>query len=254
MEDAAQHQSVRSVERAISLLESLERTRHSMRLGELASDVGISPATARRLLLVLASKGLVQKERDRYQIGYGVISMAQACLMESLLRQVAMQPATELAAITRQTVSLYVRQGLQRIIILRVEGEYHLSFQTPIGERLPLYLGAGKVLAAGMPEDELAAFLETIHEIKTSDGTLVSKAEILAQIRDVKRNGYYLSKAERKKRSISIAVPILSPEGEVLAALSVISMLDTCDEETLMSFLPYVQQAATVIAENYNRA
>lgn len=253
MDDIGQHQSVRSVERAISLLESLERARQSMRLGELAADVGISPATARRLLLVLASKGLVQKERDRYQIGYGVISMAQACLMESLLRRIAMEPATELAGITGQTVALYVRQGFQRIIILRAEGEHHLSFQTPIGERLPLHLGAGKVLAAEMPADELAALLRTIPEIRTSDGAVTNKNDLLAQLEEVRRNGYYISRAERKKHSISITVPVKVPDGEVAAALSVISMLDACDEETLTGFLPHLQQAAAFIAERYHR-
>jgi len=252
-EDLEHYKSVRSVERAISLLESLERTRHSMRLIELANDVGISSATARRLLLVLAAKGLVQRERDRYQIGYGVVSMANACLMESLLRRVAQQPAAELAALTQQTVSLYVRQGFQRIIILRAEGTFNLSFQTPIGERLPLHLGAGKVLAAGMSDTEIQSLVESLPENWMPHDKSFAAEEFFLQINGIRKKGFYISKSERKKYTISITMPILSPTGETIAALSVISMLDKNDEESMMKFLPHVQSAAISISESYFR-
>lgn len=250
-EDKAQYQSVRSVERAISLLEVLERTRRSMRLTELASEVKISPATARRLLLVLEAKGLIQRERERYQIGYGVISLAQACLMESLLRRISLPPANELSSITNETVAVYVRQGFQRIMILRVEGIKPLSFEAQVGERMPLQLGAGKILASGMPDAEIREFLGTISDIKTVNGATISQEEFLDQIKDVRNKGYYISRAERKKYALSISVPILSPEKDVIAALAIVSMDDRISDTRLVEYLPDMQRAADLISYNY---
>jgi hypothetical protein len=68
-----------------------------------------------------------------------------------------MSPLEDLPKEAGLAASLFVRTGISRAVIARVEGSNPLRYELPIGKRLPLHVGAGKVLAARPPERSGAA-------------------------------------------------------------------------------------------------
>jgi DNA-binding IclR family transcriptional regulator len=62
-----------------------------------------------------------------------------------------MSPLEDLPREAGLAASLFVRTGISRAVIARVEGSNPLRYELPIGNRLPLHVGAGKVLAAHLP-------------------------------------------------------------------------------------------------------
>ena len=63
---------VRSVERVFDLLAILEKVDHPMGVSELGRAAGMPKTTAQRLLAVLESRGFVEKQQGRYQVGVAV--------------------------------------------------------------------------------------------------------------------------------------------------------------------------------------
>ena len=90
--------SVRSVERVFDLLAILEKVDHPMGVSELGRAAGMPKTTAQRLLAVLESRGFVEKQQGRYQVGVASVPLAHAFFLRNNLTRAALPVLQELAA------------------------------------------------------------------------------------------------------------------------------------------------------------
>ncbi len=91
----------------------------------------------------------------------GTVRLARGFLAGDNLTTITLPVLQQLTALSGETCGLYIRQGGDRILVQRVESPHPLRHHTPIGERLPLHIGAsGHILCAGMPDDLLHRYLE----------------------------------------------------------------------------------------------
>ena len=67
---------MRSLERALDVLEVLQRSGEPMRLSDVARAAGLTPATTSRILGVLASRGYVASEGRTHRLGPAVLRSA----------------------------------------------------------------------------------------------------------------------------------------------------------------------------------
>ena len=241
--------SVRSVERTLDLLMALEQAGHPERLIDLAGATGLHKATAQRLLLVLERRGLVDKDSGRYRVGLAMVPLAHAFFLENDLAKAALPVLQELAVATQETVSIFVRLGFSRIVVQRVEGKHPLRYVMPIGQRLPLHLGAGKVLAASMPEEELHQMLDQLGEIRLVTGELWPREAFLAHLRQIREEGFAVSINERTLGVASVTAPILRPDGTTTAALAIVGPAESVTRERMPQFSVEVRRAAQTIME-----
>ena len=183
--------SVRSLEKALDLLDYLEKTGSPRGVRAIEADLGIPKATAQRLLEVLESRGFVRKHEGKYALWVGALHLASSFRASDGLTRSALPILRALMELSGETCSLYVRQGLERILVERVEGPQPLRFQTPIGERLPLQIGAsGLVLCAGMPDGELADYGATLEAVRLADGTVLTQELLMERIRAARHDGF----------------------------------------------------------------
>ncbi|MFJ9389921.1 IclR family transcriptional regulator [Nocardioides sp. NPDC101246] len=208
---------MRSLERAIDVLEVLEATRTPLRLSEVARRAGLHVATTQRILSTLEARGRVEQDGTGYRTGVAMLFGAHAYLATNRLAATAPMILQQLAAATGLTASVFVRSGSSRAVIARVEGDDPLRYVLPIGERLPLHLGAGKVIAAYMDPEELEGF----SEFTRADGTQISPDDFRHELEEIRRRGWVASHDERVVGASSVGAPLLSPEGECLAAIQV---------------------------------
>ncbi|MGE5619491.1 MAG: IclR family transcriptional regulator [Sphingomonadaceae bacterium] len=246
-------QSIRSVDRAIDLLYVLETVPHPMGVSELGRAVNLPRATALRLLSVLVRRGLVEKVQGRYQIGVGVVPMAHAFLLGNNLSRAALPVLQELAAASGATVSLFVRLGFHRVVVQRVEGLQPLRYVMPIGQRLPLHVGAGKVLAAAMSPEQLQQMLDGLGEMRLATGQILTRDALLAELQKVRHQGFAVSRNERTMGVVSVSAPVVGPDGSTLAAVAVIGPINTITDERIEQLSLEVRQAAQAISGRYCR-
>ncbi len=127
-----------------------------------------------------------------------MVSLARGFLAGDSLATLALPVLQQLTALSGETCSLYVRQGFDRILVQRVESPHPLRHHTPIGERLPLHLGAsGQLLCGGMPDALLHQYLETIPPLHLASGKPLSKKDLWARCQQARSRGYAIGVDER---------------------------------------------------------
>ncbi|MEV6169376.1 IclR family transcriptional regulator [Streptomyces sp. NPDC051954] len=238
---------MRSVDRAFDVLGVLEDARHPLRLSDVARRAELHVATAQRILNVLVDRGYAAKEDSGYVAGPAAVATAHAFLVNNRLSPVALPVLQELAATTGLTPTLYVRVGSARVPIARVEGRNPLRYQLPIGDKLPLHLGAGKALLAWLPEDERATCVAAAAPFTRASGEQTTAEDLTAELRNVRQDGYALSRSERVQGVTSVSAPILKGD-TLLGALSITGSSSDLPESEHPRIITEVRHAAEAIA------
>lgn len=242
----------RSLERALHLLVVMETLGRPQNLTELSSATQLAKPTVQRILSVLERYHLVEKRLGRYHLGVGVLPLAHGYLLGNDLSRAALPVLQELAVATGETASLFVRLGFQRVVVQRVEGSNPLRYVLPIGQRLPLHLGVGKVLAAAMSEEELLQMIDSLGEMFHARGVPLGKAQFLAELEKVRKQGYAVSSNEREFGVASVSAPVKDSGGNVVAAVSIAGPVDRLGSKTAELAIE-VGRAAQAISDRFSR-
>lgn len=213
--------TMRSLERAIDVLELLEASRTPLRLSEVARRAGLHVATTQRILAVLEARGRVEQDASGYRTGVSMLFGAHAYLATNPVAVAAPLILQQLVAATDLTASVFVRAGDSRAIVARVEGRNPLRYVLPVGERLPLHLGAGKVIAAHMEPDELDELLAGVGELVRANGQRLSPEDFRAELDMIRRQGWAESVDERVIGAASIAAPVVDGKGKCSIAVQI---------------------------------
>lgn len=242
--------SVRSVERALDLLAALERTCHPVGVTELARMTGIPKATAQRLLSVLEGRGLIKKEWARYQLGPGVVPLARSFLSSDSIASAALPVVEHLAVTTGATAHLYARDRCNRVLLRRIDSSFPLRSGERVGERMPLYYGApGRTLLAHLPQDEIDRCLASVELVPLANGNSMTRAELLARLEQIRRDGFAVSSSETRIGVVAICAPVFRGGLGVVASVGVSAPPSHMTPETMERLSIEVRQAAFQITE-----
>ncbi|QCR39258.1 IclR family transcriptional regulator [Microbacterium sp. SGAir0570] len=247
--DAANQPTVRSVERALDILEMLERSDGPLRLVDLSRGTELHAATVLRLVGVLQRRGFVQHDdTGEYRLGVAGLGMAHRYLQSDPLVVRSRPHLQELARTTGLTASLYARSGESRVLAARVDGRDPLRYQLPLGRRLPLLVGAGRTMLAFLPDDERERVLEHANEFRTAGGEVVTPELLRASVDGIRAAGFHISVSERDVGVAAVSVPVLDRERGVVAAVSVLGPDESTTTEMLRGWAPELRRAAHAIA------
>jgi DNA-binding IclR family transcriptional regulator len=225
-EDATQDDQrvrVQAVERSLALLQCFREPGESLSLALLAQRSGFYKSTILRLSASLVHMNFLRRDtRGQYALGselrrLGALSDAHLGL-DDLIRPVL----RALSASTRETVSFYIRDGMERICLLRVNSPRSTRHHLVEGTRHPLKRGAaGRVLWAFDPD-----FFD-------EDGTVA-----------VRNRGWVFSKGERDPDLAGVAVPIFNYSNELIGALTVSGLLSRFTDDEVKTFRNALLHAA----------
>lgn len=243
---------MRSLERALHVLGVLEEKGWPMGVTELGRASQLSKATVLRIVSVLERYGFAEKRQGRYRLGAAALPLAHAYVLGNELTRVALPVLQELAQTSEETASLYVRLRFKRILVQRIEGHNPLRFVLPIGQRLPLHVGAGKVLAAAMPEAELIQMLDELGEMTLSNGKRLTRKALFEELDRVRKQGYSVSHGEQMVGTVAVAAPVIDADGTTIAAVSVVGTKDRLTPKKIEWLTVEVRGAAKAIAERYD--
>lgn len=139
-----------AVDRAISLLHAFGPGDQALSVTELAQRTRLYKSTVLRLAASLAQGRLLRKTADGlWALGPEVARLNAIFAASFSLEAVALPIMRRLMQQTQESVSLHVRQGDQRICLLRVDSPQLLRDHIRAGDVLPLDRGSGgRVLLA----------------------------------------------------------------------------------------------------------
>lgn len=233
--------TVRAVERALDILLCFT-SGTDLAMTEIAERTGLHKSTVHRMLATLEERGFIERDQgtDRYHLGMRVWELS-AHLSRSDDQAVIWQPEMErLRDLLGETVSIYVRDGFERIRIQAVQSNQPVRRVAPVGVRLPLYAGASsKVLIA-------YAGRQVQEEIFGDPSWLftVDLDQYKQQLDEVIQLGYATSFEERESGAAALSAPIFNREGKLAAALSVSGPASRLTMDIMREYSPILVQSA----------
>ena len=209
-------QTVRAVDRALQIMALFDDEHNSVTLRDVLAKTQLPKTTAIRLMQTLEHNGMLHSGRNGEYVG-GLSLLRWARLAERTWTIPAEAGAVleSLAETCGETVNVYVRRGIFRVCVAQHEGPQTLRHVVRVGDQLPLWAGgAAKILLLEAPDELLEAVAAA-----SPDG-LAHLPQLKQWIDEARRDGFATSRAEREVGLASIAVPVRSRPGAVLASLS----------------------------------
>ena len=245
-----------SLERGLAILSSFTPDRPALGISELARRHGLTRSTTHRYVATLAMLGYLHQDEAtrRYRLGARVLDLGFSVLGSMELREIAAPYLRRLTGTTGHTSNLAIRDDTDVILIDRVRGRpgryHHLEFSLHVGSRIPAYCSAtGKILLAFLPRRDLEQIVERIDFVQRGPRTLTDANALLAELDQVRRTGVAVNNEELESALRSIAAPVRSRSGEVVAAVNVAIPWSPAAMSELVSRLgPTVQATANEIA------
>jgi len=208
--------------KGLAMIETFTADRPSQSISEAAAASGLDRATARRCLLTLTRHGYADWDGKFFTLTPRVLRLGTACLATMPLPQI-MQPLLDaLSDRIGQSSSVSILDGAEILYVARAAQKKVMSISLMPGSRLPAHCTSmGRVLLAARPEAEALAILTAQPLQARTPRTLTDPGAIMAELARVRAQGFAIIDHEVELGLRSIAVPLISVHGKVVAALNV---------------------------------
>ncbi len=246
MDEAEGRDFVIALARGIEVLGACGRSDGGVTLAEAARLTGLSRATVRRSLLTLAAMGYVAADGRRFALTPKVLTLAGGYLRTMPLPRRAQPVLDRISQQLGESCSLATLDGDQIIYVARAETRRIISVDLTVGSRLPASCTSmGRVLLAGLPQEELSRRLAGLKLEPLTQHTVTQPAALLALLTQVREQGFCLVDQELELGLRSLAVPVRDAAGAVSAAINVSTQVARVDEAHLRTvILPVLRAAA----------
>jgi DNA-binding IclR family transcriptional regulator len=207
---------VQSLDRALSLLDLVSFSDHELSLGEISVRSGLAKSTAHRLLRTLELRGFVARNPTSGSYRPGLKNFRGFHGGPLVHRALS-----ELAERSGETANLGALVGSMVLYVDRADSPQALRWQLGVGERVPAHCsGLGKAILGNVHGEAVERVLPEHLEALTPN-TITDRRAFLAHLAEVRRRGYALDDEEFMQGVRCVAVPIMGPGGEAVAAVSI---------------------------------
>jgi IclR family pca regulon transcriptional regulator len=218
----------------------------ALTLSQVAARVGVARAVARRFLLTLADLGYVATDGKYFRLTARVLDLGYAYLSSMPFSNLATEFLQEVSEQTKESCSASVLDGQDIVYVARVAARRILSISLSIGTRLPANCTSmGRVLLAALTPSEREKYLEEVQLRPRTPQTVIDKGRLREILDEVFREDYALTNGELEEGLRSIAVPVRSSAGRVVAAINISTQVGRVTKsQMLKEFLPVLRIAA----------
>ena len=213
---------VQSLERGLAVLRCFSGERPSLTLSEVAEAIGLTRATARRLLLTLAGLGYVRLDGRAFSLTPQVLCLGYAYLSSLGIGDLAQGPMKALVDQVQESSSASVLDGDDIVYVARVPTSRLMTVSAGLGTRLPAHpTSMGRVLLAGLDEDRLDEYLRRVRLVALTPHTITDKDKLRAAVARARDQGWSLVDQEFELGVRSVAAPLRDRAGTTVAALNI---------------------------------
>ncbi len=208
-----------AADRVADVLLLFARSDDPLGVSRIARSLSLSKAVVHRILQSLASRSLVQPTSggSAYVLGPAAAGLAARAWSQLDLRSVASPILRQLRDATRETTTLSVLVGNQRIYLDQFEGPQEIKMVVEIGPRFPLHSGASsRSILAHLPQPFVDEAVRQLLQVRPD----LDVDAYLADLEDARHRGWTASVNERQTGAASIAAPFFDAAGNVLGSVS----------------------------------
>ncbi len=218
---------VAAVDRAFSIIASLENASTPRTLTEIANATGLYKSTILRIMESLLRAGYIMRIEDsKYSLGPTVLRLGIAYERTNPLKHHVLPVLHELVEAGAESPSFHIIQSEEeRLCLFRVDSNHSTLDRVRAGDRLPLRQGAaGKILLA-------------FNDEKGREFSHIRK-ELFAR-----------SLGERDPECAGVAAPVFGPQRKLLGSLSLSGPKKRFGPADIKAMRPVIQTAAKKLSE-----
>lgn len=218
--------TIRSVAKAMELLQLLCDAGEPLALGQISARAGLPRSTVFGLLTTMLDYDVVTQHSDgKYALGLRLFEYGCRVSSSWDISAVTRPYLEHLASEVGASAMLCVHEGGRAITLEQAEGRGDLRVVSEIGARLPLYCTSqGKLFLSALPRHEAAGLLHKLQLIPYTPHTLTDPEVLLAQLEEIRQNGYAVENGEYKIGLRSISAPVYQRDGALRYTVGVIGM------------------------------
>ena len=210
---------VQSLSRGLEVIQAFSADTPVLSLGGVCEKTGLNRATARRFLLTLVGMSYVGTDGRLFWLTPRVLELGYAYLSGFAAPDIALPHLEHLAAEMQESCEMAVLDGTDIVYVLRVVGPRILTVSTTVGSRLPAHLTApGRVLIAGLPENELDDYLADFEKLDR-DRRGMTMGTLRDSLERVRLDGWSIVDQELEQGLRSVAAPVRDITGRVIVAV-----------------------------------
>jgi len=237
---------VLSLARGLKVMEAFEHHSGALSVSQAAKVTGLSRAAVRRLLITLQMLGYAEADGRGYVLKPTVLKLGFSYLSSAGLPSIAQPIVEQCSEQLHESSSVCVMDRDEIVYIARSAAKRVMSVGLSIGSRLPAYCTSmGRVLLAGLPEDEFAAYLTRVELKRMTPKTVVDKGLLATVVQQARSSGFSIADEELELGLRSIAVPVRSRQGRIVASMNIgVHASRVSTGEMLERLLPKLRESA----------
>jgi len=243
--------AIRSVDRAIDILECVAARNGSLAVDQVASTTGLPKSTVFRVLATLVGRRLLERDEQSqtYRLGTAALLIGARAMGDLDLRRVARQHLEALMAATGETVHLSILSADNALCIDKIDASRSMRMASFIGFLDPLHCsGVGKALLAFQDEPLRTQLIGRLRLKPHTPRTITSPAALALQVEEIRARGYAIDDEEIEEGLRCVAAPIRDHSGAVIAAVSISGPTTRVSEAGLGELAVAVQDCARTIS------
>ena len=237
--------------RLLLVLEEVARVGVPITPTEVNAQLGLPKPTIHRLFATLEDEGFLQRDIDgrAYSPGRRLRGMATGVLSSLRIRAARLAVLRKLSAQIGETCNIALPDRDSMIYLERVETEWPLRIQLPVGTTVPFYCTAsGKMYLSTLPKTHLARYAAAAEFEAKTGNTITTAEQLITAVDQVRADGFATDNEEFMDGMIALAVPIMDGNDRLVATLSFHAPTVRFDQQKALNYLGDMRSAAKHLA------
>ncbi len=243
--------------RVIVMLREIAQSDVPITANEIAERTSLPKATVYRLCEQLLAAGLIKRQIGGrgYIPGQQLIDLSQTVLSGRAVYSVRHAILQRVARTTGETCNLSVPAATSMIYWDRVETEWPLRLQLPVGTRVPFHAtAAGKLYLASLNTQQCERLLAEVELQAYTERTVTSPEKLLKLLPKIAEQGYSLDDEEFIDDITAVGVPIHDIANRFVGAIAVTAPKSRMPIKAAKEHIPLLRDAAQRIAKGIPEA
>ena len=248
---------IRSVTKALRLLEELAKEPGLFGVSELSRSVEMDKSSVSRMLRTMEQASFVAQDAttQRYTLGLALAVMGQKALKRINVRDRARLPLERIAIATGECAHLAILAGDRAFYVEQAAPQRGVNVEAPVGTLAPLYCTAlGKALLAHLPPERQSSLIEAMQFDVFTRRTIAGAEQLRMHLEVVRQRGLGMDDEEFSVGIRCIAAPVFRHDGAVCGAIGISGPSPRVTDERMNVWGDLIREEAATLSESLGHA
>ena len=240
-----------TIQRVLDILDQVAAADRPLTATEINDRLDLPKATAHRICGQLEEQGYLQRRLDgkKYTPGPKLQNLAVGVLSHSQHRAQRHAILMSLSRDVGETCNIAYPDGSQMVYADRVETQWPLRLQFPIGARVPLHCTAsGKLYLSSITKNRRVGMANSLELTQETINTITDPKRLLEELERVRQEGVGTDNEEFIDGIIAVSVPIKDQQGRFYASLALQAPVVRMDLGAARGYISRLKSAAAELA------